>query len=208
MKHEWRKAEKALYLPGTTPTQVTVPEQIYLTIDGEGDPNTPPYQARLGALFALSYAIRMMPKKGIIPEGYFEYAVYPLEGVYDQSGASAPGAALDKSAFVYRLMIRQPDFVTEDVLTLAREIARKKKPLPPMLDDVSLRRVTDGPCVQALHLGSYDDEPETFSQMQAYLDAHGLVRAGMDHREIYLNAPPRATPERLRTVLRYRVKAL
>lgn len=81
MKHEWKKEEKQLYVPGTKPSVVDVPKLQFAMISGEGDPNGDAFAGDVGALYALSYGIRMMPKSGFTPPGYEEYTVYPLEGV-------------------------------------------------------------------------------------------------------------------------------
>lgn len=85
MKYEWRKQEKILYLPKQRPELVTVPEQKFFMIKGKGNPNGEEFAEKIGALYSLAYAVRMMPKQGFTPEGYFEYTVYPLEGIWDLS---------------------------------------------------------------------------------------------------------------------------
>ena len=112
MKYEWKKHEKALYLPKAVPAPVTVPEHAFFMIRGEGNPNGEAFLEAIGVLYALSYAVKMLPKKGDAPEGYYEYAVFPLEGVWDTAEPMRPGEALNKDALRYTLMIRQPDFVT------------------------------------------------------------------------------------------------
>ena len=113
MKYEWKKHEKALYLPKAVPAPVTVPEHAFFMIRGEGNPNGEAFLEAIGVLYALSYAVKMLPKKGDAPEGYYEYAVFPLEGVWDTAEPMLPGEALNKDALRYTLMIRQPDFVTD-----------------------------------------------------------------------------------------------
>src|SRR5690554_5569200 len=110
MKHEWRKHEKELYMPKAKPELVTVPKQKFLMIDGQGNPNSEEFAERVGVLYSLSYAIRMMPKQGYTPEGYFEYTVYPLEGIWDLTEKGRKLDTLDKEELVYTIMIRQPDF--------------------------------------------------------------------------------------------------
>ncbi len=83
VKHEWRKKEKALYIPKEKPELVTVPEQKFLMLKGKGNPNNEAFSEEIGVLYSLAYAIRMMPKQGWTPEGYVEYTVYPLEGIWD-----------------------------------------------------------------------------------------------------------------------------
>lgn len=205
MKHEWRKAEKALYQPGKKPVLIDIPTMSYITIDGAGDPNKEPFGERTAVLYALSYAIRMMPKQGTTPEGYEEYTVYPLEGVYDLSGPWEVGTPLDKDALVYTLMIRQPAFVTPSVYAMAVENTKVKKKTPG-IELARLETVTEGLCVQMTHIGPYDDEPASFAQMNAFIAENGLERIGTDHREIYMGDPRRGDPAKLRTVLRCRVR--
>lgn len=205
MKYEWKKVEKSFYLPGEKPEKIVVPKFKFITIEGEGDPNGPEFSDRVEALYSISYAIRMMPKKGIIPEGYFEYTVYPLEGLWDLSEAGREKESLDKSELVYNIMIRQPEFVTEEVFDLALEIAKKKGNLK-FLDELKLQNIEDGPCVQMMHIGSYDGEKKSFAKLKAYMADNGLRLKTMVHREIYLSDPRKSEPDKLRTVLRYMVE--
>jgi hypothetical protein len=117
MKHEWRKKEKGLYLPKKVPVQIQVPEFHFFTIKGKGNPNDDFFPEYIGVLYSLAYAVKMSPKKGLAPEGYFDYTVYPLEGVWDISAEAKNSATggFTKDDLVFKLMIRQPDFVEEAV---------------------------------------------------------------------------------------------
>ncbi|MEH7346336.1 GyrI-like domain-containing protein [Bacillus sp. JJ1532] len=205
MKYEWRKNEKDLYMPKQKPELVTVPKQNFLMIKGKGDPNKEDFSERIGVLYSLAYAIRMMPKQGYTPDGYFEYTVYPLEGIWDLTEKGRKIETLDKNELLYTIMIRQPDFVTEEVVERAMERVRKKKPHP-LLNEVTFDSIEDGLSVQMLHLGFYDEEPQTFERMNEFLITNQLERDSLTHREIYLSDFRRVEPEKLRTVLRYKVK--
>jgi hypothetical protein len=204
MKHEWRKHEKDLYMPKQTPELVTVPKQNFFMIKGKGNPNEEDFAERIGVLYSLAYAVRMMPKQGYTPDGYFEYTVYPLEGVWDLTEKGRNSETLDKNELLYTIMIRQPDFVTEEIVERALERVKKKKPHP-LLNDVTFDSVEEGQCVQMLHVGSYDDEPQTFEKMNDFLIANHFERACLTHREIYLSDFRRVEPAKLKTVLRYKV---
>ena len=102
-------------------------------------------------------------------------------------------------------MIRQPDFVTKDLVDRAFESVRKKKDHP-LLDEVIFDSLEDGLSVQILHLGSYDNEAESFEKMKDYIDANNLQILTLEHREIYLSDPRKVEASKLKTVLRYRVK--
>lgn len=206
MKLEWKKQEKSLYLPKQKPELVTVPEQKFFMINGKGNPNNnEEFAEKIGVLYSLAYAVRMMPKNGYTPEGYFEYTVYPLEGVWDLTEEGQKMDTLDKNEFLYTIMIKQPDFVNEDVVQRAFETARKKKPSR-YLDEVVFDSVEDGLCVQMLHVGSYDDEAESFELMKNFMEDNNLERTTLTHREIYLSDFRRVEKDKLKTVLRCRVK--
>ena len=204
MKHEWRKHEKELYIPKQKPELIEVPEHKFLTIKGKGDPNGEDFSKRIEVLYQLSYAIRMMPRKGYTPEGYFEYTVYPLEGLWDLTEGGRSQDILDKNELIYKIMIRQPDFVTREVVDRAFNSVREKKGNP-LLDEVAFESITDGLSVQILHIGSYDDEVHSFNKMKEFIDENNLKIKTLVHREIYLSDARRVEPSKLKTVLRYRV---
>lgn len=204
MKYEWRKKEKEYYIPKEKPQLVEIPEFKYFTLKGKGNPNTEAFKECIGVLYSLSYAIRMMPKNGITPEGYFEYTVYPLEGIWDLTEEGRLEETLNKDELVYKLMIRQPDFVTQEVVNIAMEIVKKKKPHP-LLEKVEFESIKEGLCVQMLHVGPYDDEPRTFSAMKEFCTENNLEIKTLAHKEIYLSDFRKTEASKLKTVLRYLV---
>lgn len=105
----------------------------------------------------------------------------------------------------YTLMIRQPDFVTDELAERILAATSRKKPHP-LYASASFGHWNDGLCVQMLHVGPYDDEPVSFNMMQAYCAEHGLRRASDSHREIYLSDARKTDPARLKTVLRFGVE--
>jgi hypothetical protein len=207
MKYEWRKSEKELYLPKEAPALVQVPRQKFFMIKGKGNPNYEDFSERIGVLYTMAYAVRMMPKNGFTPDGYFEYTVYPLEGLWDLTEEGKNSDILNKDELLYTIMIRQPDFVDKNVAKKALAIAHKKKPHP-LLDGIIFGDLEDGLSVQMLHKGSYDNEPETFAKMKEFMDNSGLERKSMIHREIYLSDARKVEREKLKTVLRYMVKEI
>ncbi|GFP76295.1 GyrI-like domain-containing protein [Clostridium fungisolvens] len=204
MKYEWKKQEKNLYLPKEKPELITVPKQKFFMIRGKGNPNDEDFAERIGVLYSLAYAIRMMPKQGYTPEGYFEYTVYPLEGVWDLTEEGRKLDTLNKNELLYTIMIRQPDFVTEEVVSKAFENVRKKKPNP-LLEEVTFETMEDGLSVQMMHIGSYDDESHSFEQMKGFIKENDLEITTLVHREIYISDARKTEKSKLKTVLRYRV---
>lgn len=207
MKHEWRKKEKEIYIPKNTPELISIPTYNFFMVEGEGNPNNDFFAEYIGVLYSLAYAVKMSSKAGTAPENYFEYTVYPLEGVWDISEEAKKNFSgqLDKDSLVFNLMIRQPDFVTEEYALEIIKRTKKKKPHV-LLDKVLFGNIEEGDCVQMMHLGSYDDESESFKQMEQYCIENNLSRESKQHREIYLSDVRKVSPEKLKTVLRFRVK--
>jgi len=202
VKHEWKKHEKSFYMPKEIPVYIEVPEFKYIVLEGTGNPNNTDFSDAIGVLYSVSYGVKMISKQGIIPEGYTEYSVYPLEALWKLMDGKKE---FDKDYLQYRVMIRQPDFLTEELLSIVIETVARKKPHD-RLKDVKLESIKDGNCVQALHVGPYDSEPITFAKMDKYCEANGLDRVNEWHREIYLSDARKTEPAQLKTVLRFQVK--
>jgi hypothetical protein len=202
---DYKALIKSLYFP-KRPEIIEIPPLRYAMIDGQGDPNTSEaFQDAVGALYAVSYGIKMLPKKGIVPEGYFEYKVNALEGLWDMRESTDFDGA-NKDAFVWTLMIQQPPFVTQALFDDIREAQLKKKGNE-ALTRVRLETLNEGLCCQALHIGSFDDEPATFDAMHAFIEAQGYRRPSKKHHEIYMSDFRRVAPEKCKTVLRFGVTA-
>jgi hypothetical protein len=202
-KVDYKKDMKELYLPKATPAIIQVPSINYITVTGEGDPNQEGFTQACEALYSLAYAVKMSYKGSIVPEGYYEYTVFPLEGVWGLVDTSKP--VTDKSNYKYEIMIRQPDFLTSDLFEYFLNSVKKKKPNP-YLERASFKCITEGLCCQMMHLGSYDDEPASFALMEKYCADNGYKRASLHHREIYLSNPQKTKPEDLKTVLRFQIE--
>lgn len=205
MKYEWRKKEKEYYLPKSKPEVVDIKEFKFIQLSGEGNPNSEGFSEAIGVLYSLAYAIKMMPRNGIDIDGYYDYVVYPLEGLWDLKEEARGKEVFDKDNLVYTLMIRQPDFVTEEVFNKAMEIVKKKKPHR-LLDNVNFESREEGKCVQMMHIGSFDDEAMTFEVMKKFCNDNNLEIKTLVHREIYISDFRKTATDKLKTVLRYRVR--
>ena len=191
---------------------IDVPQMTFIMIDGKGNPNTAggAYQKAVEALYGLSYTIKMSKMGKNKPMGYFEYVVPPLEGLWwfaDEKFDLQPVA--DKEKFLWTAMIRQPDFVTAEVFRWAKEELQKKKPALD-LSAARLEDFTEGKCVQILHVGPYDTEPDTVRVLEKFTAASGYVNDLSEkrkHHEIYLSDPGKTAPEKLKTVIRHPVKS-
>ncbi|MCC3866997.1 GyrI-like domain-containing protein [Terrisporobacter mayombei] len=206
MKHEWRKKEKQYYLPKTKPEIANIEKFKFIQIKGSGNPNSEEFSEKVGALYSIAYAIKMMPKKGITPDGYFDYTVYPLEGIWGLDEEGEKKDVFDKNNLVYNIMIRQPDFVTKEVFDLAVDMTKKKK-FNKYLDEIEFGNIYEGMCVQMMHRGSFDEEYKTFQLMKEFCHEKNLLIKDKNHREIYISDFRKISSEKLKTVLRYMVEA-
>jgi len=205
--YDFKKEFKDLYLPKPIPMLIQVPEMTFIAVDGEGDPNTAKaYAEALEILYGLCYAIKMSKMSGQTPKGYFDYVVPPLEGLWSLPGYVFDGKPIpNKDQFRWTSLIRQPDYVTEEVFQSVKETLKKKKP---DLDASKAHLITfeEGLCAQIMHPGSYDDEPATIAKLNAFIKESGHKPDFSDirrHHEIYLGDPRKTAPENLKTVIRH-----
>ena len=207
-KYEWKKKEKNLYLPKAKPEIIDIPSFKFFTLEGKGNPNDEFFADYVGALYSLSYGVKMSYKKGIEPKGFYDYVVYPLEGIWDLTEKGREDykkGFINKEELLFKLMIRQPDFVDEAYAKFIVEEAKKNKPNA-LLNDVKFEEIEEGKVVQMLHVGSYDSEVESFKIMEEFVKESGFERAEKLHKEIYLSDARKVEAEKLKTILRFKVK--
>lgn len=208
MAFDYKKEYKEFYMPKAKPEVVNVPEMRFVAVQGAGDPNEEggAYKKAVEMLYSVAYTIKMSKMGSHKMDGYFDFVVPPLEGLWGQKGVE--GVNLDdKSTFEWVSMIRIPDFVTPEEFEWAKAEAARKKGLD--LEKVQYRVMEEGLCIQCLHVGPYDDEPATMALMEQFAAAEGYAEDHSDerrHHEIYLSDPRKTLPERLKTVLRMPVK--
>ena len=204
MAFDYKKEYKEFYLPPKKPGIVTVPAMNFLAVRGRGDPNEEggTYKQALGMLYAVAFTIKMSKLGKHRLEGYFDYVVPPLEGLWWQE--DAPGVDYTRKAdFRWISLIRLPDFVTEEVFDLVVREAEEKKQRD--FSKVEFFPWEEGLCVQCMHLGPYDDEPATVAAMEEYATGQGYgldFSQGRFLHEIYLSDVRRCKPEKLKTVIR------
>lgn len=208
-KVDFRKRDKELYSSATTPSVIEVPEMVFIAVDGQGNPNTSPeYKAALEILYGFSYGIKMSKMSGIQPEGYFDFVVPPLEGLWWFKDGGVVTDIADKDNFCWTSMIRQPDFVTDEVFEATKLTLAKKKP-DLNLSKARLMHFAEGLCAQIMHIGTYDDEPTTIDVLEKFITEAGYVPDFTNmrrHHEIYLGDPRKTAPENLKTIIRYPIK--
>lgn len=200
-KTDFKKTMKALYQPPADRfSTVEVPCMQFAMVDGRGDPNvSPDYRNAVQWLYSVSYGLKFMSKK----ELGRDYTVPPLEGLWWAEDMST-FLSRDKAAWLWTMMIMQPDWITPQMFSAAVEQAGKRLgEAPPSL---RLAPYDEGLSVQIMHIGPYDDEGPVIARLhQAFLPENGLVETG-HHHEIYLSDPRKTAAEKLKTVLRQPVR--
>ena len=208
MAFDFKKEYKEFYMPKNTPSIVNVPKMNFIAVRGSGDPNKEDgeYKKAIGLLYGIAYTIKMSKKSDHRIDGYFDYAVPPLEGFWWQDGVTGVDYG-NKDSFEWISVIRLPDFVTKQDLDWAiREAAAKKKQ---DFSKVEFFTYDEGLCVQCMHIGSYDDEPDTVQRMHEFMKQEGYELDISDermHHEIYLNDARKTEADKLKTIIRHPIK--
>lgn len=210
MTFDFKKAYKEFYLPKKTPSIVEVPSMNFLAVRGQGDPNEEngEYQNALGLLYAVAYTLKMSYKGSHQIDGYFAYVMPSLEGFWWQEGLKGVDYT-HKENFQFISLIRLPDFITRQDYEWAIADATKKKKKD--FSQVEFFTYHEGTCVQCMHIGPYDDEPQTVALMKQYMEEQGYVLDISEtrfHHEIYLSDPRKCALDKCKTVIRHPIKKI
>ena len=208
MAFDFKKEYKEFYMPKNKPEIVTVPQANYIAVRGKGNPNEidGAYQKAISILYAVAYTLKMSYKTEHKIEGFFEYVVPPLEGFWWQDNVDGIDYA-DKAAFNWISVIRLPEFITQKDFKWAVETASEKKKLD--CSSAEFLTVDEGLCVQIMHIGAFDDEPQTVTLMDEYIAQNGYendITESRLHHEIYLSDARKVAPEKWKTVIRHPIK--
>ena len=209
MAFDYKKEYKEFYLPQREPSIVEIPKMNYLAIRGKGNPNEEngEYKATIELLYTIAFTIKMSYKGSHKIQGYFEYVVPPLEGLWWQEGKNDGIDYTQKDQFHFISMMRLPDFVTKEEFDWAIQEATQKKKKD--FSKVEFLTYDEGVCVQCMHIGPYDTEPETIEKMEEIMQENGYeldFNQGRYHHEIYLSDPRRCEASKLKTVIRHPIQ--
>lgn len=208
MAFDYKKEYKEFYMPKSKPQIVEIPEMNYVAVRGKGNPNDEDgeYKKAIGILYAISYTLKMSYKTDYRINGFFEYVVPPLEGFWWQDDVEGIYYS-NKDSFNWISVIRLPEFITEDDFNWSKEQAERKKKMD--CSAAEFITVEEGLCVQIMHKGPYDNEPETIVIMDKYIGENGFVNDMNEkrlHHEIYLSDPRKTAPDKLKTVIRHPIR--
>ena len=188
---DYKKEYKELYQPKAVPMFIDVPEMQFVAVEGKGNPNEEDgeYKKAIEILYSIQYTIKMSKKENYTPKDYFDYVVPPLEGLWWIDNGEE-FTAQNKSEYCWISLIRLPEFVNKEVFDWACNEAAKKKNID--TQKAKYITITEGLCVQCLHIGHYEDEPKTIKMMEDFAKENGFeidLNETRRHHEIYLSDP-------------------
>ena len=211
MAFDYKKEYKEFYMPKNKPAIVQIPKMQFVAVRGQGDPNDEngDYKKSISLLYGIAYTIKMSYKGPHKIDGFFEYVVPPLEGLWWQDDAADGIDYSRKADMRFVSMIRLPDFVQQADFDWAVEEATRKKKQD--FSKVEFLTIEEGLCVQCMHIGAFDEEPRTIELMATFLEEQGYANdfsGGRMHHEIYLSDARRVPQEKWRTVIRHPVRKI
>ena len=191
------------YKARTNPVLIDIPEMTFVMVDGEGAPeDNPEFQQAMQVLYGIVYTIKFWDKKHVAPHGFSKFTLTPLEALW-WSKKGKEFDSKDPSDWQWRVMIRVPEFVTEDFFKeVVTELVRNKH--TDMYKKARLAHYQEGTSVQLMHIGPYDQEAEDIARMHDYARHEGYELIGK-HHELYFSDPRRTAPEKLKTLIRHPV---
>ncbi len=196
-KLDLTKIFKDYYSAKTKVEKVNFGKIPYLTILGKGEPAGKEFSEKAGAIYPLAYGVKKICKEAIQ-----DFGVPKLEGLWWVND-KRPALEVPRSEWCWKLLIRIPEFVTNEMVEKAvSEVVKRKTTIA---SEVKFEIIDEGDLVCILHIGSYKNEPESIKQMDDFIKANGLTKNGL-HHEIYLSDPNKIEPDKLKTILRQPVK--
>ncbi len=171
---------KEFYMPKNKPEIVNVPKANYIAVRGKGNPNEE--GGAYQQAIGVLYAVAYTLKMSYKTD-------YKMEGFFEYVVPPLEG------------------FWWQDDVDWAVETATKKKKID--CSSAEYLTIDEGLCVQIMHLGPFDDEPETVALMNDYLAQHGYkndINSTRLHHEIYMSDARKVAPEKWKTVIRHPIK--
>lgn len=194
-KIDLRRQLKPFYSSSKEPNIVDVPPGKFLMIEGHGAPESEAYPAALNALYSVAYTLKFKLKTG-----GKDFTVMGLESLWWFDGPETSFEEVPRKEWNWKSMIRQPNFVSQEMVEEAKAEAKEKKGLKE-IDRIILEEFHEGLSAQTMHIGPYSEEYKTIGKLHRFIEENGYNRRGF-HHEIYLSDPRRTAPERLKTIIR------
>jgi hypothetical protein len=194
LRIDHRKTLKHLYQPSSkTPSLVDVPAMNFLLMDGRGKPSGKGFQQAASTLYPLAYTLKWMVRL----ECDIDFHVMPMEVQWNVNR--------ETKEFAWTMMLMQPEYVSAEWVSRARQKVLSKLEQPDLLDQVRFESLTEGRCIQFLHIGPYQGMDAALEQMVAAADEHGYDVPKRNAHDIYLNDVRKTRAENLKAIMRFSV---
>ncbi|WP_447635268.1 GyrI-like domain-containing protein [Flavobacterium microcysteis] len=205
-KLDLTKKYKTYFTSKIKPEIVEIEPAHFISITGKGDPSEKSFSEKIQALYTTAYTIKFVFK-----QQDKDFTVSKLEGLWWYDEKKFAGITMDeapnaiaRSEWEYRLLLRLPEYVTENDVDKAIQAAFVKKKLE-LVKEIEFFRMNEGKSVQMLHVGPFSKENETLQEMKKVIEENGFQKNGL-HHEIYLSDFNKTEESKLRTILREPVK--
>lgn len=193
-----KKTYSENYKSKKEPEYIEPPKGIYIYVEGKGGPYGEEFKRAIELLYKVSYKLRMSYKTNP-PKDWIKYVVAPLEGIWTTND-NKPFDNISKEKLNFKLMIRQPIFFTKKIFNeYIKELGEEFK-------QVKYELFNEGKCIQIMHIGPYEDEVISQKKLFDKLESDGLHYLPESHHEIYLSDFRKTAPDKLKTILRYKIK--
>ena len=190
LKIDHRQTLKQLYHPSSkTPVLLEVPPMNFLMVDGRGKPDGKQFPQAASVLFPLAYSLKWMVRLG----SDIDFHVMPMEVLWKVNR--------QKKEFAWTMMLMQPEYVTTELVTAARQKVQSKVEAV-MLAKVRFEQYAEGTCVQYLHVGPYEGMHLALEKMLAVAASQGYTTPARNTHDIYLNDVRKTKPANLEAVMR------
>lgn len=205
-KLDLTKQYKSYFTAKPKPELVKIEQAQFLSITGKGDPSDEKFAKKIQALYTTAYSIKFTYKAL-----QKDFVVSKLEALwwfdekkYENISITDAPLKIPREQWEYRLLIRLPDYVTNEDVVKGVEIASVKKGIL-LAKEVELFKMNEGNCVQILHVGPFATEIESLTKIANFSTTNNLLKNGL-HHEIYLSDFRKTPAEKLKTILREPVK--
>lgn len=197
-KLDLTKKYKTYYKAGKKPELVEFGEVNYLSLKGKGKPAGKIFVSKVEAIYSLAYGLKKVCK-----DQSNDFVVPKLEGLW-WVDSKDPVLETPKEKWCWKLLIRMPEFVTQEMFSSAQlEVSKKKN--NDLIQEISFEKITEGKCLQMMHIGPYSTESETINFLMDFMAKNNQSINGL-HHEIYLSDPRKTKQSKMKTIIRYPVR--
>ena len=202
LKFDVKKEFPSLYAPKNQEfALINIPSMRYLSISGEGAPESSGFSEAIEALYSTAYPVKFISKASTGKD----YVVPPLEGLWWADDPVA-FASNRREAWKWTLLSFLPEWVSEEHVqaAISKALSKGKQ----LAHQIRIVELSEGSSYQALYIGSFAGEGPILGRLHHTLMPQNNLTFNGLHHEIYLSDFRKTEPDKLRTILRQPVRPL